>query len=188
MAHYIRSRTITFSHEKLAAPVSLEHDPGESLVQAAITTPGDDGADGTNLRLWPTSLILSRFLCDHPEYVVGKRVVELGSGSGAVGIVCSMLGAACVTLTDVPDALPLITRNAERNPPPANTHVQVLPCTWGERTQIEAVLGATSYPGSLEGSRGYDVILCCEVVYQQNAEVLTALAQTQRALECCGAS
>lgn len=166
MAHHIRSPTITYCHEMLAnGALHFEHKPDELPEKLA---------DGTNLRLWPTSFELSNFLCTHPEYVVGKRVVELGSGSGAVGLVCAALGAASVTLTDVPDALALIARNSELNPPPTGTTVRVSPCLWGDAEHIERLLA--------ESAGGFDVVLCCEVVYQQKAEVLTALAHTQRAL------
>jgi len=166
MAHFIRSPEVTFSHAKLAGPIRIEHKPDEMQPEKA--------ADGTNLRLWPSCFELSIFLCNHPEYVLGKHVVELGSGSGAVGLVCAALGAASVTLTDVPDALAMISRNAELNPPPDGTTVRVAPCLWGDTAHIEALLG--------ESAGGFDVVLCCEVVYQQAADVLTALAHTQHAL------
>jgi len=172
MAHFIRSPLVTFEHPALVAPITLEHEPD------GLPSAGDDAADGTNLRLWPSSLVLSQWLCAHPEFVVGKRVVELGAGSGAVGLVCAALGASSVTLTDVPDALPLIERNAQRNPPRAGTTVRVLPCLWGDAGHIDELLR-----GETHGEcAGYDVVLCCEVVYQQPSDVLTKLAHTQRAL------
>ena len=178
MAHHIRSDTITFSHPSLrsAAPVTLEHEPDDSAL------PSVGGADGTNLRLWPSSLVLSKFLCEHPDLVVGKRVVELGAGSGAVGLVCAALGAESVTLTDVPDALRLIHRNVDRNAPPAGTTVRVAACEWGNRAHIDALLRDSETLPTDRGGRGYDVVLCCEVVYQNGAEVLEALAHTQHAL------
>ena len=184
MAHNIRSKCITFNHSALLAPVVLEHEPEE------LPSARDDGADGTNLRLWPTALVLSEFLCEHPEYVAGKRVVELGSGSGAVGLVCSALGAASVTLTDVGDALPLIARNVHKNE--ANG-VRVAPCLWGNEDHISCLL--VNVPGVAAASstdasagltvapaEGYDVVICCEVIYQQPASVLDALARTQQRL------
>lgn len=178
MAHHIREDTITFSHPSLrtAAPVMLEHEPDDSAL------PSVGGADGTNLRLWPSSLVLSKYLCEHPELVVNKRVVELGAGSGAVGLVCAALGAESVTLTDVPDALRLIRRNVDRNEPPSGTTVRVAACEWGNQAHIDALLSDSETLPTAGGGRGYDVVLCCEVVYQNGAEVLEALARTQHAL------
>ena len=41
-------------------------------------------------------------------------VLELGSGVGAVGLLCCALGAQ-VTLSDLAPALPLLARNCRRN-------------------------------------------------------------------------
>ena len=83
MAHFITAPTIRFEHAALSAPIELEHlpDAGPEVMDA----------DGTFARLWPTALVLSNWLCEHPEVVAGKRVVELGSGTGVVGLVCARI-------------------------------------------------------------------------------------------------
>ena len=168
MAHFITAPTIRFEHAALSAPIELEHlpDAGPEVMDA----------DGTFARLWPTALVLSNWLCEHREVLAGKRVVELGSGTGVVGLVCAALGAASVTLTDMPDALELIRRNAALSR--QKGAVTVAPCTWGDADHLADLL---------RGGGGFDVVLCCEVVYQQSADVLTALAATQRALALPGA-
>lgn len=55
---------------------------------------------GIGGKLWDSCLILTRHLSRHRDLLVGKTVVELGSGLGLVGIFCSLLGAH-VTLTDI---------------------------------------------------------------------------------------
>ena len=167
MAHFITAPSITFSHEALASPVALSHEP-QACTEAHVE------ADGTFARLWPTSLVLSQFLCENASMVRGKHVVELGAGSGAVGLVCAALGAASVTLTDVPEALKLIERNAAQNPQLASS-VRVAPCTWGNSEHVAALLHHNN-------GCPFDVVLCCEVVYQQSTDVLAALAHTQRRL------
>ena len=130
--------------------------------------------DGTYSRLWPTAVVLSRYLCAHPDLVRGKRVVELGAGSGAVGLVCAALGAEYVCLTDVPSALHLLEANAARNAAASSSsRVGVAPCTWGDAAHIEALLAKGG---------AFDVVVACEVVYKQDEEVLQALAATQDAL------
>ncbi|KAJ1471312.1 hypothetical protein T484DRAFT_1844596 [Baffinella frigidus] len=47
----------------------------------------------TGVTVWDASLVLSFLLCKHPELVEGKRVLELGSGTGLLGVICGRLGA-----------------------------------------------------------------------------------------------
>ncbi|KAF1775385.1 S-adenosyl-L-methionine-dependent methyltransferase [Phytophthora cactorum] len=63
-------------------------------------SPGNLGIGG---KLWDSCLVLTRYLAARREVLVGKQVVELGSGLGLVGIFCSLLGAR-VTLTDMETA------------------------------------------------------------------------------------
>lgn len=66
----------------------------------------------TGSDLWDSALVLANYL-PHLN-LEGKRVVELGSGVGAVGLMCKRFGAT-VTLTDLPENCDLICRNALEN-------------------------------------------------------------------------
>lgn len=50
---------------------------------------------------WAGGLALARYLADHPTAVVGRRVVDLGSGSGLVAIAAAKAGAHSVLAVDV---------------------------------------------------------------------------------------
>jgi len=50
-------------------------------------------------KVWPASELMVNYLAE-TGLVTGKRVIELGSGCGYVGIACAALGASHVTLTD----------------------------------------------------------------------------------------
>ena len=69
----------------------------------------------TGCALWPAARVMVDFLRAHPSLFAGRRVLELGSGSGAVGLSLRRMGAATVELTDVAETLPLLRLNARRN-------------------------------------------------------------------------
>ena len=65
---------------------------------------------------WGSGLALARWLLGHPETVAGKRVVDLGPGSGVVAIGAALAGAAYVCACDNDVNALLATRtNAELN-------------------------------------------------------------------------
>lgn len=65
---------------------------------------------------WGGGLALARYLIDHPMIVAGRRVVDLGTGSGIVAIAAALAGAARVTAVDAdPYALVAARLNAKAN-------------------------------------------------------------------------
>lgn len=50
---------------------------------------------------WAGGQALARFVLDHPDWVRGRRVIDLASGNGMVAIACARAGAAHVTANDV---------------------------------------------------------------------------------------
>lgn len=65
---------------------------------------------------WAGGTVLARFVFDHPQDVAGKRIVDLGTGCGIVGIAAAKCGASQVTAVDVdPIAVVAAALNAEAN-------------------------------------------------------------------------
>ena len=88
--------------------------------------PDDDGTkkddaescDGTHALPWAAGFEIVRRLHDIDFDVAPKRVLELGSGLGLVGMAFSLLklgSQSLIVLTDVPSAMPLLMYNMERN-------------------------------------------------------------------------
>jgi predicted nicotinamide N-methyase len=50
---------------------------------------------------WAGGTVLARYILDHPEIVRGKSLIDLGSGSGVVGIAAMKVGAKAVTAIDI---------------------------------------------------------------------------------------
>lgn len=65
---------------------------------------------------WAGGQALARYLMDNPGLVAGKRVLDIGSGSGLVGIAAAKAGASTVLAADI-DAFSLaaIALNAAAN-------------------------------------------------------------------------
>jgi predicted nicotinamide N-methyase len=65
---------------------------------------------------WAGGQAMSRYVLDHPELVVGRRVLDLASGSGLVAIAAARAGAAHVRAVDIdPLAMAAIELNASAN-------------------------------------------------------------------------
>lgn len=50
---------------------------------------------------WAGGTVLARHILDHPESVVGQRVLDLGAGSGIVGIAAAKAGASKVWASEI---------------------------------------------------------------------------------------
>ena len=65
---------------------------------------------------WPGGIALARHLLAHPELVAGRRVLDIGSGSGLVAIAAAQAGAAEVVANDIdPLAIAAVELNATLN-------------------------------------------------------------------------
>jgi predicted nicotinamide N-methyase len=50
---------------------------------------------------WPGGQALARYVLDHPGLVAGRRVLDLGSGSGLVAVAAALAGAADVEASEI---------------------------------------------------------------------------------------
>jgi len=65
---------------------------------------------------WAGGQALARYILDNPDIVAGKRVLDIGSGSGLVGIAAAKAGARHVLAADIDAfALAAIALNAAAN-------------------------------------------------------------------------
>ncbi|KAL5641154.1 hypothetical protein ACGC1H_001590 [Rhizoctonia solani] len=106
-------QTIELSFPPLDRPVKLVVDAG----------PGCGGI------AWPAGEVLSRYLVKRNS-LVGQRVIELGSGTGLVGLVAGLLGAEEVVITDQEQLVNIMEENIELNNLQDRVRASVL--NWGE--------------------------------------------------------
>ncbi|MEN3001936.1 MAG: 50S ribosomal protein L11 methyltransferase [Armatimonadota bacterium] len=92
--------------------------------------------------LWESAIALGEWLTEHPEWVRGKRVLELGAGVGLCGLVAQMLGTQVVQNDNQPDALALCAHNARLNglEPPAQLLMDWR--NWQHTERYEVILGS----------------------------------------------
>ncbi|KAM9859399.1 EEF1A lysine methyltransferase 3-like [Aulostomus maculatus] len=108
---------------------------------------------GVAAPVWEAALHLCGFFEEQCVEVRGRRVIELGAGTGVVGIVAARLGAA-VTLTDLPVVLSQLQANVSANMPASgwpSAPPTVLPLSWGE--------------DHMNFSSDWDLVLCADIVY-----------------------
>ncbi|KAM9397523.1 uncharacterized protein ACWYII_032760 [Salvelinus alpinus] len=114
--------------------------------------------------IWPAALALCNYLETNTDVIdlKGKQVLELGSGTGLVSIVASLLGAQ-VTATDLPDVLSNLRYNLLRNTRGRSKYTpEVTALTWGPEVE-------RTYPRSVYR---YDYVLAADVVYHRDLEEL----------------
>jgi predicted nicotinamide N-methyase len=101
---------------------------------------------------WAAGLALARHVIDHPQLVAGRRVLDLASGSGLIGIAAAQSGAAHVIANDVdPLAVIAISLNADAN-----------------SVVLEASAADLLPPDSGFDPRGVDVVLVGDVFYDHD--------------------
>jgi predicted nicotinamide N-methyase len=111
-----------------------------------------DASPGCGGIVWPAGEVLSRYLIRRGRFN-GKVILELGSGTGLVGLVAGLLGAQ-VYITDQSPLLDIMQKNVVING--LEDRVSVLELNWGD--PLPAVLPAR-----------IDMILAADCVYFEPA-------------------
>ena len=96
--------------------------------------------------IWDAAIVLGRYLEKTAARLQGKKVIELGAGTGFAGIVASLLGGN-VTITDRKMALNTTRMNVERNLGKNQNRVAIKELEWGQNVSsfsppFDFVLGA----------------------------------------------
>ena len=94
------------------------------------------------LALWPAAIALAHELASRAADLAGKRVLELGSGTGLPGIVAATYGARVVQSDRHEAALALGRTNAERNGARSIEHRLGDWTEWSDTERYDLVLGA----------------------------------------------
>jgi predicted nicotinamide N-methyase len=111
------------AHTRIARPTLVPEvqlhvaDDVVGLWEAMETEGGGAGQDPPFwAAAWPGGQALARYVLDHPGTVAGRRVLDLGAGSGLVAVAALLAGARAVVASDVdPYSHTAVALNAELN-------------------------------------------------------------------------
>ncbi|KAL0949853.1 hypothetical protein HGRIS_009887 [Hohenbuehelia grisea] len=88
-----------------------KRDPSRPAISLTLSISAKDGCGGVT---WEAGEVLANYLVNRISSVSGKNVVELGSGTGLVGLVAARLGGQ-VWITDQAPMLDIMRRNVSVN-------------------------------------------------------------------------
>ncbi|MBW0500350.1 hypothetical protein O181_040065 [Austropuccinia psidii MF-1] len=136
------------------------------------------GNGTTGLKSWGASVCLANYLILHPEILDQVAILELGSGTGLLGIVAHQLNPAnAVYLTDCnPLVLERLKQNINLNPTPfGQENLMVMPLDWNSDSH-------DSYQNRLTLTPQPQLILAADVVYDPSL-ILGLVLTIKNALE-----
>ncbi|KAL6815304.1 putative methyltransferase domain-containing protein [Trichoderma sp. SZMC 28013] len=125
----------------------------------------------TGLRTWEAALHLGQLLCRDPSIVSGKRVLELGTGTGYLAILCiKYLGSTHVIASDgSDDVINNLPENLFLNQLEGSDAIRPMDLKWGY-----ALVGTEEERWN--GGRPLDVVLGADITYDPS--IIPALVST----------
>lgn len=151
------------SFTRVPAEDGFVHVSINDTCKLSVQTASEEENGDTWSGVWPCALAMAEWVADNPV-IKDCRVVELGAGTGLVGLTASATGAAHVVLTDLPEALDGLKANAAMNSK-HDAEVEVKQLCWGSQEDLDAI-------GTV------DVVLAADVDYDlDNHEPLAKTIQ-----------
>lgn len=165
-----------------------------SFADRAIRIRQDWRQLGVAAVVWDAAVVLSAYLEMGAVELQGHTALELGAGTGLVGIVAALLGAH-VTITDRKVALDFLKANVEANlPPDIQPRAVIKELTWGQNLGLfppgewDLILGADivyleetfeDLLRTLEHLSGLHsvILLACRIRYERDQAFLAMLGQ-----------
>ncbi|KAH9518621.1 Methyltransferase-like protein 21A [Bulinus truncatus] len=116
--------------------------------------------------VWDSAVVLGEYLQSNPYLIKGKKVIELGAGTGLAGLVAAALGAD-VILTERASAMTHLTQTLTSNSFNKNWKIMAKVLDWTE-------------PIDSQLSDGVDVVIGADIIYIE--ETFKDLLKTLKSL------
>ncbi|KAK6967709.1 protein N-lysine methyltransferase METTL21A [Biomphalaria glabrata] len=145
--------------------------------------------------VWDSAVVLGEYLQDHRHLIQGKKVLELGAGTGLAGMVAAALGAD-VIVTERESAMPHLTSTVLANSPnrkhwkiKASVLDWTQPIHYKTYSDVDVVLGADiiyieetfndllKVLMSLTHNRIVHVLLSCKIRYDRDRNFLKMMEE-----------
>jgi predicted nicotinamide N-methyase len=146
----------------------------------SASSKASDNFDSTGKRMYAGAHVAIRFLTIFKDLIKNKTVIELGCGTGAVGLLAnSQARMSRLLLTDGnSDTLHITSKNVSLlcDSPESSSHIKTQQLLWGDNLHINAAIMANT-------TKQFDVVLGCELMYYQTDIALlvsTVLALVSR--------
>ena len=136
----------------------------------------EDSAQDVGSCVWTAAIAFSKFLEHHYRQMTGLRCIELGSGTGLVGLVAASIGAS-VVVTDLDRIMGRLGDNVIANSAPTEDSVWRGAPAGGKVRAAELCWGETPLE---QFEPPFDLVLACEVIYEP--ELVPPLLATLRTL------
>lgn len=136
-----RLRRICEAAGGLQVPLDLIASIDEALDD--LVKLGDHGLDSAEIlrltpyfgTLWPSARGLARWLGEHPDWLAGRTVLELGCGLALPALVAARLGARVIACDAHPDVPPFLARNTALS----NTAIEYMQVDWSDPAQLASL-------------------------------------------------
>ncbi|XP_078436238.1 putative methyltransferase family protein [Wolffia australiana] len=136
---------------------------GSYVIEVLCLHSASTDYDLTGQLVWPGAVLLNNYLCKNEGILNERSVIELGSGVGITGILCSKFCREIVLTDHNDEVLEILKKNIElqesSSGPNAVSVLKAEKLEWGNSEQTALILE--------KYAAGFDLILGADICFQQ---------------------
>ncbi|XP_010417827.1 PREDICTED: protein N-lysine methyltransferase METTL21A-like isoform X2 [Camelina sativa] len=119
--------------------------------------------DLTGQLVWPGAMLMNGYLSENAEILQGCSILELGSGVGITGVLCSKFCRKVIFTDHNDEVLKILKKNIELHGHSSgpNPSAEAAKLEWGNSDHLGEILQKHKY--------GFDLILGADICFQQSS-------------------